>query len=324
MNFFKRKKVLVTGGTGFIGSHLVDQLEKFGAQITLSVYPNITKELSSISNHQIKLIKADLTKQQDCNLIAKNQDYIFNLAAVVGGIEYNRLHPASLFRNNSLIGINMLEAARLAKVKRFLTVSSACVYRREAPVPTKEVEGFVDEPEPTNYGYGWGKRVAELAAKTYHQEYGMNIAVVRPYNAYGPRDHFNNLNAHVIPSLISRVFSAKDQITVWGDGSPTRAFIYVNDVVQGMLLAIQNSTDADPINLGTSEEISIKSLIELIINISNKKLKISYDKTKANGQPRRNCDSFRAKELLGFVAKTNLKQGLNQTINWYKENVLKV
>lgn len=320
MAFFNKKKVVITGGAGFIGSHLAELLVKSGAQVTIPVLKN--ESLSNLNQvkSKIKTIVADLRLISDCKKVCHHQDFCFNLAAVVGGIDFNNQHPATLLRDNSLIGINILEAARIKKIKRFLMVSSACVYRRQAPVPTKEEEGFIGEPEPTNYGYGWAKRILELAAKTYHQEFNMNIAVVRPYNTYGPRDHFNDANAHVIPSLISRVFADENPLTVWGDGTPTRAFIYVKDVIKGMVSALKKSSTAEPINLGTKEEVSIAKLARKIIKLSGKQIKIEFDTSKPNGQPRRNCDTKKAKAKIQFEAQTSLDQGLKETIDWFQQN----
>jgi len=306
MSFYQNKKVLVTGGTGFIGSHLVEALKTVGAKVTAPSKKTL-----------------DLKQANKVNKLAKGHDYIFHLAANVGGIYYNTHFPASLLRDNILMTVNIIEAARLAKVKRFSMVSSACVYPRFCTIPTPETEGFKDEPEPTNYGYGWSKRFAEILAKTYTQEFKMKISIVRPYNAYGPRDNFDPKNSHVIPALIKRICDGKNPVKVWGDGSPTRSFIYVTDVVQGMMLALQKYPQPDPINLGTKEEISIKDLVKLIIKLSNNKTKIKFDTKKPNGQPRRNCDTKKAKKILNFKAKTTLEKGLPKVIKYYRTHVQK-
>lgn len=192
-------------------------------------------------------------------------------------------------------------------------------------IPTPETEGFKDDPEPANFGYGWSKRVAEVQAKSYSQEYGMKIAIVRPYNMYGPRDHFDPNVSHVIPALIKRVFDGENPLTVWGDGEQTRSFLYVTDSARGILLATEKYPTADPINLGTDEEVKIKDLINLIIELSRTEPKptIFFDTKKPAGQPRRNSDNRKAREKIGFDANVSLREGIERTINWYKENILR-
>lgn len=322
-NFWQEKKVLVTGGTGFIGSHLVEQLLGKGANVT--IFDNLQKgKLKNIAlvKNKIKLIQGDCTNPKEAFLASKNKDVVMNLAARVGGIEYNRTHQATMLRDNLLIATVMIEAARQAKVERFLVVSSACVYSNQCLVPTPESEGFLGEPEPTNGGYGWAKRVAELLGKYYFEEFGMKIAIVRPYNCYGPRDHFDPQTSHVIPALIKRIFDGEDPLMVWGHGEQSRAFLYVDDLARGMLETIEKYPIADPINLGTNEEIKIKDLIELLLRLSHKSPKVIFDKTKPAGQLRRNCDTKKAKEKIGFEAKIKLSEGLKRTIDWYRENLL--
>jgi len=306
MNFYQNKKVFVTGGTGFIGSHLVKALKKKNAKITAP----LKSELDLSDSTQ--LIKA-----------LKNQDYVFHLAAVVGGIQYNQTHPVSLLYQNSLIGLNLIESCRLNKIKRTLIVSSACVYPRICTIPTPESEGFKDHPEPTNFGYGWSKRFLELLAQTYHDQYQMKIGVVRPYNVFGPGDDFNPQTSHVIPGLVKKVCDNQDPVIVWGDGSATRSFIYVTDVVRGMMLALEKYPKPDPINLGTTEEITIKNLVKLIIKLSNKKTKIKLDKSKPNGQPRRNCDTKKQAKFLNFKPQITLAHGLSEVIKYYQNYVQK-
>jgi len=306
MSFYKNKRVFVTGGTGFIGSHLVNRLKSAGAKLT------------ALSKKELNLTRAAAVEKA-----VAGHDFVFHLAASVGGIHYNQAHPASLLHQNLLPTLNVFEAARKAKVTRMLMVSSACVYPRFCTIPTPEGEGYKDEPEPTNYGYGWAKRMAEILAKTYHREYGMKIGIVRPYNAYGPGDNFDPARSHVIPALVKRVIDGENPLVVWGDGSATRSFIFVSDVVSGMMLALEKYPLPDPINLGTTEEISIKHLAELIIELSGKKTKIKFDPRKPNGQPRRNCAVAKAKKILGFEAKITLEQGLPKVIGYYRDYVQK-
>lgn len=320
--FWKNKKALVTGGTGFIGSHVVEQLVDLGATVTV---------LDNLSNGKIKNIqylkekvifqKGNCANPEDAYAVCKNQEIVLNLAARVGGIEYNRAHQGTMLHDNLTIAATMIEAAKKAHVERFLVVSSACVYPHDALVPTPESEGFRGEPEETNGGYGWAKRMAESLGKYYSQEFGMKVGIVRPYNAYGPRDHFDPSTSHVIPALIKRVMDRENPVVVWGTGRQTRAFLYVEDLAQGMIAAIEQNSSPDAINLGTDEEVAIADLVKLIVTISGVKTQVVFDTSKPDGSPRRNSDNENAKKKIGFEAKTGLKEGLIRTIEWYKKNV---
>jgi GDP-L-fucose synthase len=319
-NFWKGKKVLVTGGAGFIGSHVVEKLVEMGAGVSvLDNLQNGREENISKVRKDVELIVGDCTNLADAEKASRGKDIVMNLAARVGGIEYNRLHQATMMKDNLLIGTVMLEAARKADVERFLAVSSACVYPRECSVPTPESEGFLDEPEPTNGGYGWAKRMSEKLGIYYQEEFGMRVGIVRPYNCYGPRDHFDPDVSHVIPALIKRVFDGENPVKVWGSGKQTRAFLYVEDLAEGMILAVEKYPVADPLNLGTDEEVSIKELIGKIIDISEIKTEVEYDLSKPDGSPRRNSDNTKVKEKIGFEPKVKLDDGLRRTIDWYKE-----
>lgn len=317
-DFWLNKKVLVTGGAGFVGSHLVEKLVKRNARV--SVLDNLQNgtlgNLSSVEG-KFQFIKGDCADPVIAKKACDKQEIVMNLAARVGGIEYNRTHQATMMRDNLLIGANMIEAARKADVERFLVVSSACVYPRNCSVPTPESEGFLDEPEPTNGGYGWAKRMAELSGKYYREEFGMKVGIARPYNGYGPRDHFDPETSHVIPALIKRVFDGENPVKVWGTGRQTRAFLYVEDFAEGLMLTIEKYPVADPVNIGTDEEVTIARLIEKIIKISGVKTKIEFDTSKPDGSPRRNSDNRKAKEKLGFQAKIGLDEGLRRTVEWY-------
>lgn len=320
-NFWLNRKVLVTGGTGFIGSHVVEGLVKKGASV--SVMDNMQNgKINNIGylKAKIKLIQGDCTDLDDALKACKGQEVVMNLAARVGGIEYNRTHQATMLRDNLLIGTVMIEAARKAEVERFLVVSSACVYPRECSVPTPESEGFLDEPEPTNGGYGWAKRMAEKLGMYYAQEFGMRVGIVRPYNCYGPRDHFDPKNSHVIPALIKRVFDGENPVKVWGSGNQTRAFLFVEDFAEGLIQAIEKYPVPDPINLGADEEILIKDLIKKIIKISGFDTKVVFDTSKPDGSPRRNSDNKKMAKKVKFYPKTSLDEGLRKTIEWYKTN----
>jgi GDP-L-fucose synthase len=321
--FWKNKKVLVTGGTGFIGSHVVEKLVEKGATVSVldSFNPGKDKNLQTVIK-DIHKIKGNCANIENALKATEGQDVVMNLAARVGGIEFNRTHQATMLRDNFQIGTTMIEAARQSDVERFLVVSSACVYPRHCAIPTPESEGFVDEPEPTNGGYGWAKRMAEKLGAYYAEEYGMKVGIVRPYNSYGPRDHFDPEKSHVIPALIKRVLGGENPVNVWGSGKQTRAFLYVEDLAEGMILAIEKYPVPDPINLGSQEEVSIGELVKKIVKLSGLKNKVQFDTTKPDGSPRRNSDNTKAIEKLSFQQKFTLDQGLAKTIDWYKKELL--
>jgi GDP-L-fucose synthase len=322
-NFWKGKKVLVTGGMGFIGSHVVERLITKGADVI--VYDNLQNSSKKNLQHvkgKYRLINGDCADADKAEKASRRQDVVMNIAARVGGIEFNRTHQATMLRDNLLISTIMLEAARKAGVERFLVVSSACVYPRECSVPTPESEGFLSEPEPTNGGYGWAKRMAEKSGQYYAEEFGMKVGIVRPYNCYGPRDHFDPKISHVIPALIKRVFDGENPVSVWGSGKQTRAFLYVDDMAEGMIQAIEKYPVPDPVNLGTDDEISMKELIKKIILLSEIKTQVTFDTTKPDGSPRRNSNNKKMREKVGFTPQISLDDGLQRTILWYRENVL--
>ncbi len=320
--FWKGKRVLVTGGAGFIGSHLAEELVKTGAEVRVadSFANGSENNLRNVCN-QIEIVRKDLANHDDCVRICSDVDIIMNLAAKVAGVAYNLHHSSEMFLTNVKIGMNMLEAARQSDSDRFLCVSSACVYSKDASVPTPEEEGFLSDPEPSNLGYGWAKRVLEVQSKLYAQQYGMKIAIVRPFNTYGPRDHFDPRYGHVIPSLLMRVLREEDPLVVWGNGKQTRSFIYVTDVVRGMILAIEEYPEADPINLGSDEEISIEELARLVVGLIRPRTRITFDESKPRGQNRRCSDVSKAKALIGFESSTKLKDGLADTVDWLRAHL---
>lgn len=320
MTFYKNKNVLVTGGGGFIGSHLVENLLNKGANVTVAARNAPTKFLSHIIK-DIRFVKADLINKEDAIDACKNQDYVFHLASRVAGLGYNIHHSGTMMTENSLMSLLMLNAARLCDVERYQYTSSTCVYPRDATVPTPESEGMVGDPEPSNLGYGWAKRVGELQTKMYAKEFDVKISVVRPMNAYGPRDDFNLETAHVVPSLIRKVVEAKSEFSVWGSGKQTRSFVYVSDVVKGMVMALEKYPVPDPLNIGTSKEVSITKLVSLIVKIARRTdLKIIFDTSKPEGQQRKAADTSKAEKLIGFQAEISLEEGLRQTIDWFQNN----
>lgn len=320
MSFWKDKKVLITGGAGFIGSHLTELLVNAGADVRVA--DNL--ENGSLENlkacvKKIEFLKVNLNNLSACRKVSKGCEIVMHLAAKVGGVGYNVKHQGTMFTANVILNTNMMEAARLEGIKRYLCVSSACVYPRYCTIPTPEKEGFKDDPEPTNFGYGWSKRIAELQARAYLQEFDMGIVIVRPYNSYGPRDHFQLDKAHVIPALINKVASGTDPLIVWGDGEQTRSFIYVTDIVNGMMLALEKGASGEVYNIGSEEEIKIKDLVSLIVKIFGSSIKVKFDLKHLGGQPRRNADISKAKKMLGFHPEVSLEQGLKETIAWYRQ-----
>ncbi len=324
MEFWKNKKVLVTGGAGFIGSYVAEMLVGKKAVVSVADKADPVKDSNlAVVTDKIVYLRKDLLDFANCLEVTKGMDVVMNIAAAVAGIDYNRSHQAEMFFSNAKLSLNMLEAARINKVKRFLVVSSACVYTRFCAIPTPEIEGFRFIPEDTNEGYGLAKRLAEFQGQAYARDFGMEVAIARPYNAYGPRDSFDPEKSHVIPALIKRVFDGEDPLMVWGDGEQSRAFIYAEDFARGLLEVAEKYPCADPLNIGTDEEIKIKDLVKLIVKLSGRKPKAVFDTTKPSGQPRRNCDNRKALEKIGFTADMPLEQGLKKTIEWYKQKYVK-
>lgn len=319
-SFWKGKNVLVTGGAGFVGSFVTEQLVIKQANVTVVARNDKTEKIDTFKK-SVKLIKADLSNPEESLKATKKIDIVMHLAAKVAGIDYNISHPATMFSENIILARNILDASVKNSVERVLLTSSACVYPRHATIPTKEIEGFVDDPEPTNLGYGWAKRVIELMGKFYNQEYGLKIGIGRPYNTYGPKDNFDPSTSHVIPAMLKRIYSGENPFIVWGSGKQTRSFIYVEDVAKGLIDIAEKYVECDPLNLGSDEEVTIKQLAELLLDLSGKKVKIKFDLSKPDGQPRRNCDNTKTKKMIKFTANTSLKEGLVKTIEWYEQHL---
>jgi len=319
-DFWENKNVLITGGGGFIGSYFAENLLNLGANVSLTIRNNTSNHnfINQILD-EVRVFYGDLMEYSNCLNSTANQEVVFNLAAKVGGLEYNIKHPGSIFRENMLVFMNVLEASRINKVERFITISSACVYPRYCTIPTPEEEGFNGEPEQTNQGYGWAKRMEELLSNWYRTEFGMNIAIGRPYNAYGPRDNFNPESSHVIPALIKKILEGEDSLEVWGSGEQSRSFLYVTDFTKG-LIRLAEVMPKETINIGADEEIKIKDLVFLIRELSNRHIEIKFDTNKPIGQPRRKCDTTRAQTILGFKTQVCLREGLKETIDWYIRN----
>jgi GDP-L-fucose synthase len=304
-NYWSDKKVLITGGNGFLGKHLVAKLKEF------------KPKLIRIADRD----KFDLTKYEDCLKATKGIDVVIHLAAKVGGIGFNREFPADLYDDNILMGTFMMMAARKNKVKKYLGLGTICAYPKFTPVPFKEENLWDGYPEETNAPYGLAKKMQLVQGQSYREQYGFNAIYLLPVNLYGPGDNFNPNSSHVIPALIKKFVEAKNnnakEVVVWGTGVATREFLYVKDAVEGILLACEKYDKSDPVNLGAGFEISIKELAELIKKVTGFGGEIVWDKTKPNGQPRRKLNTSRAEKEFGFTAKTTFKEGLKETIEWY-------
>lgn len=319
--FWRERPVLVTGGNGFIGSHLVELLVAEGARVTSTASKEDTRwRFLDALRGDIETKVGDLRNIENSRRAVKGQQVVIHLAARVAGIEYNVGHPASIFSENLQVFMNVIEAARLEGVGQFVVTSSACVYPRFCSIPTPETEGFEGRPEPTNEGYGWAKRMEEFLGEAYAREYGMEVRIARPYNAYGPRDNFDPSTSHVIPSLICRCISGENPLVVWGDGTASRSFLYATDFARGVMAVAERATVPEAINIGSDEETTIRELAEAVVRFSGRNTEIVFDASKLSGQPRRSCDTSLAKRLLGFRAAVPLHEGLKRTIEWYQCN----
>ncbi len=322
--FFRDRTVAVTGGTGFVGSHIVEQLLCLGARPVVLSRRLESKFLRHCAS-KIRFRQGDLESYESTCRALEGTSVILNLAAKVAGLEYNSTHPASIFHENMQIFLNVVKVAQELKVDRFLVTSSACVYPRFCSIPTPEDEGFAGEPEPTNSGYGWAKRMQEYLGAQYAREFGLSVAIARPYNAYGPRDNFDPASSHVIPALIRKAFESRDGfLDVWGDGSHSRSFLYVDDFARGLLEVAARYPRADALNLGANEEISVGdlagSISSLVSKIRGMPIQPRFEAGGLTGQPRRCCDSSKAERLLGFRAKVSLRHGLKRTVEWFAAN----
>jgi GDP-L-fucose synthase len=301
------KTVVVTGGSGFLGSRVVKILEK----------KNPKKIIIPRSKDY------DLRIREKCEEITKEADIIFHLAAKVGGIGLNQNIPGQLFYDNIMMGTQLIEEARKNNIEKFIALGTICSYPKFTPLPFSENSIWDGYPEETNAPYGLAKKMLLVQSQAYKQEYDFNSIVVFPTNLYGPNDNFDESKSHVIPALIKKIHDAKlkniDQIEIWGDGSPTRDFLYVDDAAQGIVLAAEKYNSTDPLNLGTGEEVSIKNLVNLILKLMDAELKIKWLKEKPNGQPRRCVDGERAFNQIGFKPKISLEEGLKTTIDWFKK-----
>jgi GDP-L-fucose synthase len=317
--YWARKRVVVTGGSGFIGSHVVDRLLPHVRSVVVPTrHEGVPPNLAHVAD-DVEFVHGDLRDADVARRAMDGADTVMMLAAMVGGIEYNNSHHASIFRDNMGVFLGSIEAARDAGVPRVLVTSSACVYPRECTIPTPEDDGFVGRPEPTNEGYGWAKRMEEYLASAYAAEYGMSIAVARPYNAYGPRDDFDPATSHVIPAIIRRAFDEPgDELVVWGSGRQSRSFLFATDFADGLIRITERARDAEPTNLGADEETTIGEVAQTIVRLAGVGKEIAFDTSKPEGQPRRHCDTTLLEERFDFRAQVTLEEGLRQTVEYYR------
>ncbi|MCA1991483.1 MAG: GDP-L-fucose synthase [Coleofasciculus sp. S288] len=304
------KRILVTGGAGFLGRQVVKQLCKAGATPEKITVPR---------SHD-----CDLRSLEHCQRAVAHQDVVIHLAAHVGGIGLNREKPAELFYDNLMMGAQLIHAAYQAGVKKFACVGTICAYPKFTPVPFKEDDLWSGYPEETNAPYGIAKKALLVQLQAYRQQYGFNGIYLLPVNLYGPEDNFDPRSSHVIPALIRKVHEAQQKgekkLAVWGDGSPTREFLYSTDAALGIVMGTQSYNDSEPVNLGTGYEISIRDLVEVICELMEYQGEIVWETDKPNGQPRRCLDTQRAFQAFGFTAQVEFKQGLKNTIDWYRQH----
>jgi GDP-L-fucose synthase len=307
--FWKNKKILLTGGAGFLGTQIVKNL----------IHNRGVLE-SQITIPRSK--KSDLRKWNDCVEEVNGVDLVIHLAARVGGIGFNQKYPGTLFFDNIMMGVQLMEAARLAKVEKFVQVGTVCAYPKFTPTPFKEEDLWNGYPEETNAPYGIAKKALLVMAQAYRQQYGVNIIYLLPVNLYGPGDNFDLESSHVIPAFVRKFTEAVEkgekQVTVWGTGNASREFLFVEDAAEAIVAATEKYDQTAPVNLGSGKEVTIKQLVNIVAKLTGFEGRIIWDTSRPDGQPRRCLDVSRAKNYFGFEAKTDLLSGLQMTIEWYK------
>jgi GDP-L-fucose synthase len=307
--FWAQRKICVTGGAGFLGSYVLDRLRERGAS---DVFVPTIDKYNLVNPEDIRRMLRDA-----------NPDIIIHLAANVGGIGANQAHPAEFFYENLMMGVQLIHQAWEQGVEKLVALGTVCAYPKHSEVPFREDAIWDGYPEETNAPYGLAKKMLLVQSQAYREQYDFNSIFLLPVNLYGPRDNFNLESSHVIPALIRKAYEAKargeGEIVVWGDGSPTREFLYVEDAAEGILLATEFYNSSEPVNLGSGEEISIKDLAERIVELTGFDGRLDWDTSRPNGQPRRALDVSRARERFGFVARVGLAEGLKRTVDWYKD-----
>jgi GDP-L-fucose synthase len=305
-SWLANKRVLVTGGAGFLGKQVVAKLEERGCQ---KIFVPRSKDI-------------DLARWDNCARAVKDTDVVIHLAAKVGGIGYNQTYPASLFYDNAIMGIQMMEAARQEAVEKFVALGTVCAYPKFTRVPFKEEDLWNGYPEETNAPYGLAKKMLLVQSQAYRRQYGFNAIFLLPVNLYGPGDNFDLESSHVIPALIRKFTEAvrdnRREVEVWGTGEVSREFLYVEDAAEAIVLATERYNKPEPVNIGAGFEIKIKDLVKLIADVTGFKGEIRWDRSKPDGQPRRRLDVSKAKQEFGFEAKVDFGEGLKRTIEWYR------
>lgn len=308
--FWFTRKICVTGGAGFLGSYVLEKLSNRGAE---NVFVPTIEEYNLVEPDDVKRMLADA-----------DPDIVIHLAANVGGIGANQAHPAEFFYDNLMMGVQLIHQSWKRGIEKFVAIGTVCAYPKFTPIPFEEENLWDGYPEETNAPYGLAKKMQLVQSEAYREQYNFNSIFLIPVNLYGPRDNFNLETSHVIPALIRKALEAQergdDHLVVWGDGSPTREFLYAQDAAEGILLAAERYNSSDPVNLGSGEEISIKELAEKIVELTGFEGELLWDTSRPNGQPRRALDTSRAKERFGFEAQVNLEEGLQRTVEWYQEH----
>ena len=312
--FLADKRICVTGGGGFLGSYVIDRLKTEGAT---DVFVPRKADYDLVDGAAVRKLLSDV-----------QPEVVLHLAANVGGIGANRTHPAEFFYDNLMMGVQLLHESWKQGVEKFVAVGTVCSYPKFTPVPFKEDDFWGGYPEETNAPYGLAKKMLLVQSQSYRQQYGFNSIYLIPVNLYGPKDNFDLETSHVVPALIRKCLEAiergDEEVVVWGDGSPTREFLFASDAAEGIVLAAERYNGEEPVNLGSGEEISIKDLVETIVELTGFQGRLICDTSRPNGQPRRSLDTSRATELFGFTAQTKLAQGLRETVDWYRATSEKV
>jgi len=309
LNWLAAKRLLVTGGAGFLGKHVVKKLEKKGCR---EIFIPRSKDYNLVDMEAVKRLYQD-----------SKPDTVIHLAAKVGGIGVTKEKPGEFFYDNLMMGVQMMEQGRLFEIEKFVAIGTVCAYPKYIPIPFKEKDLWNGYPEETNAPYGLAKKMTLVQSQAYRQQYGFNAIYLVPVNLYGPGDNFNPESSHVIPALIKKcvdvIENNEREVVVWGTGKPTREYLYVEDAAEGIILATEKYDKPEPVNLGSGFEISIRDLADLIAKLTGFKGHITWDTSRPDGQPKRLFDSSKAEKEFGFKAKTNFEEGLRKTIEWYKE-----